>query len=110
MMLASIMSSCEGIRRSQSESAYQNVNWPPTWWLFLLCQFGQQLVSFCKMLRIKRIPRISRHFHWKHKVRIPSCKKAIEFMYCKAFEYVSVNYKIIYPDRINPDSISLKEG
>ena len=29
---------------------------------------------------------------WQHKVRIPSCKKAIEFMYCKAFEYVSVNY------------------
>ncbi len=67
-------------------------------------------LTFCKMLRIKRIPRISRHFHWKHKVRIPSCKKAIEFMYCKAFEYVSVNYKIIYPDRINPDYIPLKEG
>ena len=28
----------------------------------------------------------------------------------EVFEYVSVNYKIIYPDRINPDYISLKEG
>lgn len=40
-------------------------------------------LTFCKMLRIKRIPRISRHFHWKHKVRIPSCKKALSLCIVK---------------------------